>query len=55
MIGYPTATVPVGQLRYNGRPFGACLVARANEEEKLLRFQAAHELATEPRPLPSLE
>ncbi|KAL6831996.1 amidase signature domain-containing protein [Trichoderma camerunense] len=52
--GYPIATVPVGQLRYNGRPFGLCILARANEEELLLRFMAAYEAVAAPRPVPSL-
>ncbi|KAL6790448.1 amidase signature domain-containing protein [Trichoderma sp. SZMC 28013] len=52
--GYPLATVPVGQLRYNGRPFGLCILARANEEELLLRFMAAYEAVAAPRPVPNL-
>ncbi|KAL2194061.1 amidase signature domain-containing protein [Corynascus similis CBS 632.67] len=39
--GYPIATVPLGQLRYNGRPFGLCMVAKARNEEVLLRFMHA--------------
>ncbi|KAJ5811051.1 Amidase [Penicillium robsamsonii] len=50
--GYPVATVPIGQLRYNGRPFGLCLVARADEEETLLRFMAVYEKVAKPRPVP---
>ncbi|KAJ6437212.1 amidase [Purpureocillium lavendulum] len=52
--GYPVATLPVGQLRYNGRPFGMVATARRDEEEVLLRFQAAYEAAWNPRPLPDL-
>jgi amidase len=53
--GYPIATVPLGQLRYNGRPFGICLVAKANYEEALLRFMAAWQLLMNPRrPVPAL-
>ncbi|EQL01229.1 Amidase signature domain protein [Ophiocordyceps sinensis CO18] len=52
--GYPLATVPVGQLRYNGRPFGMVATARLNDEEALLRFQAAYEAAWRRRPLPDL-
>lgn len=40
--GYPGATAPLGQLRYNGRPFGLCLLARQNDEQTLLRFMAAY-------------
>ncbi|KAH8689444.1 amidase signature domain-containing protein [Talaromyces proteolyticus] len=50
--GYPIATVPIAQLRYNNRPFGLCLVARANEEETLLRFMNAYEKIAKPRPVP---
>lgn len=53
--GYPVATVPIGQLRYNGRPFGLCLVARADEEETLLRFMAVYEKVAKPRPVPNSE
>lgn len=35
---YPVVTGPIGQLRYNDRPFGLCLVARADVEETLLWF-----------------
>ncbi|KAL7930155.1 amidase signature domain-containing protein [Trichoderma chlorosporum] len=52
--GYPIATAPIGQLRYNGRPFGLCIMARANEEELLLRFMAAYEAVATPRPVPNL-
>ncbi|PYI06050.1 amidase signature enzyme [Aspergillus sclerotiicarbonarius CBS 121057] len=50
--GYPVATVPIGQLRYNDRPFGLCLVARADEEDTLLRFMAEYEKVAKPRPVP---
>ncbi|KAI1203982.1 amidase signature enzyme [Nemania serpens] len=52
--GYPIAAVPLGQLRYNGRPFGLCLVARGHDEGILLRFMAAFELLLPPRPTPQL-
>ncbi|KAJ5165463.1 Amidase [Penicillium coprophilum] len=51
--GYPVATVPIGQLRYNGRPFGLCLVAKADEEKTLLRFMAVYEKVAKPRPVPT--
>ncbi|KAE8363999.1 amidase signature enzyme [Aspergillus caelatus] len=50
--GYPVATAPIGQLRYNDRPFGLCLVARADEEETLLRFMDLYEDVAKPRPVP---
>ncbi|EHK18330.1 uncharacterized protein TRIVIDRAFT_68353 [Trichoderma virens Gv29-8] len=52
--GYPIATAPIGQLRYNGRPFGLCILARENQEELLLRFMAAYEAVAAPRPVPNL-
>ncbi|KAF5009864.1 hypothetical protein FDECE_3937 [Fusarium decemcellulare] len=52
--GYPLATVPVGQLRYNNRPFGLCLVAKANDDETLLQFMMAYEKVAKPRPVPSI-
>ncbi|RFU80727.1 amidase [Trichoderma arundinaceum] len=52
--GYPIATAPIGKLQYNGRPFGLCVLARANEEESLLRFLAAYEKVAAPRPVPNL-
>ncbi|KAI1119428.1 amidase signature enzyme [Nemania sp. NC0429] len=52
--GYPLAAVPLSRLRYNGRPFGLCLVAREHEEGILLRFMAAFESLLPPRPTPLL-
>ncbi|KAJ5916612.1 amidase signature enzyme [Penicillium tannophilum] len=52
--GYPVATVPIGQLHYNDRPFGLCLVAKADEEENLLRFMGEYEKVAKPRPVPNL-
>ncbi|KAK0615178.1 amidase signature domain-containing protein [Bombardia bombarda] len=54
VAGYPIATIPVGQLKYNGRPFGICLVAKENNEEVLLRFMAAYEAGSAPRAVPNL-
>jgi amidase len=50
--GYPIATVPLGQLKYNGRPFGLCMVAQENREDTLLQFMAAYESASPPRAVP---
>ncbi|KAK8043737.1 amidase [Apiospora phragmitis] len=52
--GYPLGHVPLGQLRYNGRPFGLCLMAREDGEETLLRFMSLYEAAVPPRPVPDL-
>lgn len=53
-LGYPIATVPLGKLRYNGRPFGLCLVAKEDEEDKVLQFMAAYEAVSAPRAVPEL-
>lgn len=50
--GYPIATVPLGHLTYNQRPFGLCLMARDGYEEDLLRFMHLYESVTPPRPVP---
>ncbi|KAK9415502.1 putative Amidase domain-containing protein [Seiridium unicorne] len=52
--GYPHITIPLGKLNYNGRPFGICVMAREHDEAALLRFMAAYESISEPRPIPSL-
>ncbi|KAL7939304.1 amidase signature enzyme [Trichoderma chlorosporum] len=52
--GYPTANVPLGILSYNGRAYGTCLIARAGEEEVLLRFMNIYESTLSPRPVPDL-
>lgn len=53
--GYPIATLPLGYLDFNGRPFGLCCIARAYEEALLIKVQSAWE-ATFParRPPPAL-
>ncbi|KAL2277821.1 hypothetical protein FJTKL_15113 [Diaporthe vaccinii] len=50
--GYPIATVPLGQLTYNQRPFGLCLMARDGYEEALLQFMRLYESVAPPRPIP---
>ncbi len=52
--GYPVGAVPLSTLRYNGRPFGLCVIARADGEEALLRFMAAYEAAMPARAVPVL-
>lgn len=52
--GYPVGTVPMSQLRYNGRPFGLCIVAKENDEEALLRFMCVYESSSGPRAVPKL-
>ncbi|KAL6833448.1 amidase signature enzyme [Trichoderma sp. SZMC 28015] len=52
--GYPTANVPLEILSYNGRAYGICLIAKAGEEETLLRFMNVYENTLPPRPVPDL-
>ncbi|OAA74652.1 Amidase signature domain protein [Akanthomyces lecanii RCEF 1005] len=52
--GYPVAAVPLSTLKYNGRPFGLCVIAQADGEEALLRFMAAYEAAMPSRTVPVL-
>lgn len=54
LAGYPCATMPLGAFEKSGRPFGLCLIARKNEEGKLLRVMAAYEKTFPPRAIPSL-
>lgn len=54
MTGYPVCAVPLSTLKYNGRPFGLCAVAKADDEAALLRFMAAYEAAMPARPVPVL-
>jgi amidase len=41
--GYPLATLPVGVLEFNGRPFGLTAIARAHGEGILVALQSAWE------------
>lgn len=52
LAGYPSATVPLGYLSPSGCPFGLCLIAKANEEGKLLRIMSAYEATFPKRKLP---
>ncbi|KAJ4165399.1 hypothetical protein LMH87_007033 [Akanthomyces muscarius] len=51
--GYPIATVPLGTLSYNGRPFGLAIVAQAGREDLLFTFMSAWEACAKPRAVPS--
>lgn len=53
-LGYPVCTVPLSTLKYNGRPFGLCVIAKANDEQALLRFMAAYEATMPARAVPVL-
>ena len=39
--GYPVGTMPLGYSETNGRPFGACIIAAAGQEGKILRAMSA--------------
>ncbi|KAL8899541.1 MAG: hypothetical protein Q9192_001519 [Flavoplaca navasiana] len=54
LAGYPSATVPLGYHLQSGRPFALCLVARANEEGKLLEMINVYEATSPKRQLPHL-
>ena len=42
LAGWPIATVPLGNLKNNGQPFGLFVLARAGREDLLLQFMSAH-------------
>jgi amidase len=50
--GYPIAVAPMDVLKYNGRPFGICMVARAHREDHLMKFLRIWEKSVGNRPLP---
>ncbi|KUJ15904.1 amidase signature enzyme [Mollisia scopiformis] len=52
--GYPLAVFPLGQMKFNGRPFGLVALTRAHGEDKLLRFMSAWEKTFPRRPVPDL-
>ncbi|KAJ3558677.1 hypothetical protein NPX13_g9661 [Xylaria arbuscula] len=50
--GYPIATMPIGTLDYNGRPFGLAIIAKAGREDVMFSFMSAFEANSEPRAVP---
>jgi len=42
-IGYPSATVPLGNLPETGLPYGLFLLAREGREDLIFRFMSAFE------------
>ncbi|KAI0202642.1 amidase signature domain-containing protein [Astrocystis sublimbata] len=50
--GYPIATLPMGTLDYNGRPFGLAIIAQQGREELMFSFMSAFEENSEPRAVP---
>lgn len=52
--GYPIATMPLGALLWNGRPFSLGIMALPGREDLMFQFMSAFEASVEPRPLPPL-
>lgn len=50
--GYPLATMPLGLLDYNGRPFGLGVIALAHREDLIFQFMSAFEAAFPKRKVP---
>ncbi|KAJ8132894.1 hypothetical protein O1611_g731 [Lasiodiplodia mahajangana] len=55
MAGYPSATLPLGYLDFNGRPFGLQISAKAHQEDLLIQAQSAWEATFPQRQPPSLD
>ncbi|KAI1123344.1 putative glutamyl-tRNA amidotransferase subunit A [Nemania abortiva] len=41
--GYPMIHLPLSYMNFNGRPFGLCAIAKANQEGLLIKFMSAWE------------
>lgn len=50
--GYPVGTMPLGYSKTNGRPFGMCIVAAAENEDKILRAMKAWDATIAKRKAP---
>ncbi|KAG6357654.1 hypothetical protein INS49_013533 [Diaporthe citri] len=50
--GYPVGTMPLGYSKTNGRPFGMCIVAAADNEDKILRAMKAWDATIAKRKAP---
>lgn len=50
--GYPVGTMPLGYSETNGRPFGMCIVAAADNEDKILRAMKAWDATIAKRKAP---
>ncbi|KAI1132451.1 amidase family protein [Nemania abortiva] len=53
--GYPSATLPLGYLDFNGRPFGLQIMAKAHQEALLIQAQSAWEATFPKRQPPPLD
>lgn len=54
MLGYPLASIPFSYVESSGRPYGLHVIARADEEDKIIRFMGMWEKTIEPRRVPNL-
>ncbi|KAF2498920.1 amidase signature enzyme [Lophium mytilinum] len=52
---YPLASIPFGYVESSGRPYGLHVIAKANEEEKIVTFMSAWEKTKPPRRVPDLD
>ncbi|PON26710.1 hypothetical protein TGAM01_v204211 [Trichoderma gamsii] len=52
--GYPVATMPLGVLDVNGRPFGISMTASKHQEKKLFQIMSAWEALISRQPPPAL-
>ncbi|KAL6895038.1 amidase signature domain-containing protein [Trichoderma evansii] len=53
--GYPIATMPLGVLDLNGRPFGISMAASKHQEKKLFQIMSAWETLVTRQPPPALK
>ncbi|KAI1144927.1 amidase family protein [Nemania diffusa] len=53
--GYPSASLPLGYLDFNGRPFGLQIMAKAHQEALLIQVQSAWEATFPKRQPPPLD
>lgn len=52
--GYPLATMPLGTLDFNGRPFGLAIMGKPGGEDVMIRFMGAFERTFPKRKVPFL-
>lgn len=51
--GYPVGTMPLGYSETNGRPFGMCIVAAAENEDKILQAMKSWDATIPKRKAPA--
>ena len=52
--GYPLASIPFNYVETSGRPYGLHVIAKANEEDKIIKFMSVWEKIIGPRRTPDL-